>query len=83
MALWRAVEVAAGDLDPFGPDFAVGLFDCWGAEPLKKIKTSKFLGLLTKFIINIVMAPWTIAKVAARLNGSSKLKSKKRNKNRI
>jgi choline-glycine betaine transporter len=24
VALWRAVRVAAGDLDPFGPKFAVG-----------------------------------------------------------
>ena len=24
VALWRAVKVAAGDLDPFGPTFAIG-----------------------------------------------------------
>ena len=24
VALWRAVRVAAGDLDPFGPKFAIG-----------------------------------------------------------
>ena len=35
-ATWRAVQVAAGDLDPFGPTFACGLFDALGAQPFKK-----------------------------------------------
>ena len=59
-------------MDPFGPDFVIGLFDPWGAVPARKFKASHFLSLLTKFIINIAMAPWTVAKVAARLHGSSK-----------
>lgn len=32
-AIWRAVKVAAGDLDPHGPTFACGLFDMLMAEP--------------------------------------------------
>jgi choline-glycine betaine transporter len=35
-ATWRAVKVAAGDLDPHGPTFACGLFDMLMAEPRKK-----------------------------------------------
>ena len=35
-ATWRAVKVAAGDLDPHGPTFACGLFDPLMAEPIKK-----------------------------------------------
>ena len=35
-ATWRAVKVAAGDLDPHAPTFACGLFDPLGAEPTKK-----------------------------------------------
>lgn len=35
-AIWRAVKVAAGDLDPNGPSFACGLFDPLLAEPKKK-----------------------------------------------
>ena len=35
-SIWRAVKVAAGDLDPHGPTFACGLFDPWMVEPRKK-----------------------------------------------
>ena len=35
-ATWRAVKVAAGDLDPHGPTFACGLFDMLLAEPRKR-----------------------------------------------
>ena len=34
VALWRAVKVAAGDLDPFGPTFAIGKINIklWSIE---------------------------------------------------
>ena len=35
-AIWRAVKVAGGDLDPNGPSFACGLFDPLAAQPFKK-----------------------------------------------
>ena len=35
-AIWRAVKVAAGDLDPHGPTFTCGLFDPLMAQPWKK-----------------------------------------------
>ena len=72
VALWRAVKVAAGDLDAFGPTFAVGLFDCLFAQPLKTIRSesSKVLKLFMKFLSNIVLAPYTIGQVSARLSNS-------------
>ena len=35
-AIWRAVKVGAGDLDPHAPTFACGLFDPLAAEPSHK-----------------------------------------------
>ena len=35
-AIWRAVKVGAGDLDPNAPTFACGLFDPLAAEPTHK-----------------------------------------------
>ena len=65
---WRAVNVAAGDLDPFGPTFKIGLFDCWGAHPMKNLsdEISNILRLNMKFWLNIIMAPITVAKVNSR-----------------
>jgi hypothetical protein len=71
ISIWRAVQVAAGDLDPFGPKFTIGLFDPVGAEPLKvlrkkpKVATDLFL----QFLANIVIAPWTVAVAAQKLAG--------------
>ena len=66
--------MAGGDLDPFGPQFAVGLFDCWGAHPLKTIKQEfqNIMRLNIKFWINIVLAPWTFGRVLAWLNKSER-----------
>ena len=57
VSLWRAVKVAAGDLDPFGPKFAVGLFDCIGAQPFKTIKKdfSNVMRLMGTFFVNIFL----------------------------
>ena len=45
LSLWKAVKVSHGDLDPFGPTFAIGLFDCWGAHPLKSISKEFHTGM--------------------------------------
>ena len=66
VSVWRAVKVAAGDLDPESPSFAIGLFDPFFTEPYKEIKCRKTAKLLGKFMVNIVLAPFTLAKVAAR-----------------
>lgn len=73
VALWRAVQVAAGDLDPFGPQFSIGIFDCWGAQPMKTLmdKKTEIFRLAGKFLINIVAAPWTLAVVHAKLDNSN------------
>ena len=75
VSLWRAVKVAAGDLDPFGPKFAIGLFDCLGAHPLRSIWSEKtnIFKLFAKFVKNIVLAPYTVGEVSARLNNSKKI----------
>lgn len=68
-AVWVEVQVAAGDIDPFGPKFSVGLFDPFGAEPFKLLSKKKkpTLKLLYRCVINIFLAPWTVAKSASRL----------------
>ena len=71
LSIWREVQVAFGDLDPFGPQFKIGLFDPLGAEPLKVLrkKPKEALTLFLEFLKNILLAPWTIAKAAHRLAG--------------
>ena len=67
-SIWRACKVAAGDLDPNGPDFACGLFDPFAPQPYSQIRKnlSRTARLFGGFIVNIVMAPITTAKVAER-----------------
>ncbi len=62
-SIWRACQVAAGDLDPNGPKFTIGLFDPFFAHPWKIIwKESRWsAGLLLGFIRNLVAAPHTIS----------------------
>ena len=55
VSIWRAVNVASGDLDPFGPQFSIGLFDCWAAHPFKQIsmESNEISHLFAQFIKNI------------------------------
>ena len=71
ISIWKAVQVAAGDLDPFGPQFTIGLFDPIGAEPMKVLskKPKAAMDLFLQFLMNIVIAPWTVAVAAHRLGG--------------
>jgi len=73
VSIWRAVQVASGDLDPSAPGFSIGLFDPLGAEPLKVLKTKPkaALALFVRFLKNIAIGPWTIAKAAHKLSGKS------------
>ncbi len=48
-SIWRAVKVAAGDLDPRGPDFEIGLFDPFFAEPWENIWEKRSRYSLTVF----------------------------------
>jgi hypothetical protein len=74
LSIWRAVQVAAGDLDAHGPQFAIGLFDPLAAEPLGvlKSKPKAVLDLFLQFLMNIVTAPWTVAVSAHRLGGKKR-----------
>ena len=36
VAIWRALKIAHGEMDPFGPQFECGLFDCWFTQPFKR-----------------------------------------------
>merc|ERR1719508_345621 len=69
LALWRAMQVEAGDLDPNGPTFDVDLLDPFFTDPFDQV-VSKFFStskLLLHFIINLVLAPHTVAKTASRV----------------
>lgn len=68
-SIWRACKVAAGDLDPNGPDFACGLFDPFAPQPYKYIGKywSRTVRLFMGFVKNIFLAPFTVAKVAERV----------------
>ena len=68
VAIWRAVKVAGGDLDPNGPTFAIGLFDPFFTQPYKELKkhSEENLKLFLGFIKNIFLAPWTASQVNKR-----------------
>ena len=76
-SIWRAVKVAAGDLDPNGPTFACGLFDPLFAEPRQRMNVPRVGHLFRKWLINIVIAPITTAKVSARIYGNNEKDRKK------
>ena len=52
VALWRAVKVAAGDLDPFGPTFAIGkmIIKQWSIECFRIWDCNTYCGYI-KFLI--------------------------------
>merc|ERR1712142_419795 len=73
LALWRAMQVEAGDIDPFGPSFVIDILDPFFTDPLdevlsKAVFTSK---LFSQFLGNIILAPLTVAKTSARVWGPS------------
>ncbi len=72
-SIWRAVQVAAGDLDPNGPKFAIGLFDPFFAHPWKVIRKERkwSMKLFLGFLKNLVAAPQSISVANQRLNGKS------------
>merc|ERR1712110_638813 len=48
-----------------------------GAEPIKKIKMSRVKMLFIRFVLNIFIAPITVAKVSARVYGKTAEKRRK------
>lgn len=68
VSIWRTCQVAAGDLDPDGPTFAIGLYDPFACQPYHEI--GKNLGATVKlflgFLMNIIIAPWSVAQAHGR-----------------
>ena len=73
VSIWRACRVAAGDSDPEGPEFAISLFDPLATAPYGEINMKATGKLFLQFVANIVIAPYTVALVGARLNNSKKI----------
>ena len=48
LALWKALRVAKGSLNPHGPSFECGLFDPLAGQPYKK------LVLISNLLISII-----------------------------
>ena len=73
VAIWKALRVVGGDLDPHGPEFAISIFAPFATEPYCDIKASRTWKLFLQFAMNIFIAPYTLAVVAARLNNDKKV----------
>eukprot|EP00095_Tigriopus_kingsejongensis_P000207 maker-scaffold41_size498431-snap-gene-3.31 protein:Tk00207 transcript:maker-scaffold41_size498431-snap-gene-3.31-mRNA-1 annotation:"glycine betaine transporter -like" len=73
-SIWRVCQVAAGDLNPLGPSFAIHLFDPFAPQPYHEIREnfSATVKLFCGFLINLVLAPFTVAQAHGRLTGNSR-----------
>lgn len=73
VSIWKALRVTGGDLDPHGPEFAISIFAPFATEPYREIKASRTWKLFVQFAMNIFIAPYTLAIVAARLNNDRRV----------
>jgi len=78
VALWRALKVAAGETTPDTPTFHIDILDPLLADPFIEIfsasyrkRTKSRIVLLGKFLMNIVMAPYSAAECSKLVYGSS------------
>ena len=69
VALWRALQMEAGDLDPSDPSFDMNLLDPFFTHPFQDLSKcfSSTAKLLVKFFLNILIAPFTVAKTSSRV----------------
>jgi len=69
VALWRAMQVEAGDLDPHGPSFDVDILDPFFTDPFDQVvsKFSSTFKLFLKFLLNLIITPLTVAKTSSRV----------------
>ena len=67
LALWRALRVQVGDLDPSSPGFDVHILDPFFTDPLDEVlsKITLTSKLFIKFLINLVFAPLSVAKTSS------------------
>ncbi|XP_023341703.1 uncharacterized protein LOC111711551 [Eurytemora carolleeae] len=78
LALWRGLEVSAGDVpDDGGQSFNIDILDTLLADPIAEMvslsfhkRTKRRLILLSKFFLNIFAAPYSVAKSSALVSGS-------------
>ena len=68
VSIWRAVKVTAGDLDPEGPNFTIGLLDPFFTQPYQELQkhAKKNLKHLLNFCKNTVAAPMIISGINKR-----------------
>jgi len=73
LALWRALQVEGGDLDPNGPAFDVDLLDPFFTDPFDEVvsKMSSTSKLFLQFLANLIIAPLTVAKTSSRVISAS------------
>ncbi|TRY68223.1 hypothetical protein TCAL_12618 [Tigriopus californicus] len=73
VSIWRTCQVAAGDLDPEGPTFAIGLYDPFACQPYHEIAKNleATFKLFLGFLKNIILAPLTVAQAHGRVTGNS------------
>ena len=64
VALWRVVKTEAGDLDPNGPQFNVGIFDALYYPSGKR---------MYRLIVAVIAPWWPMSNTAAKLYDSSRL----------
>merc|ERR1712200_267487 len=72
VAIWRALQVQAGEREHRpGEDWPISLLDPFFSDPFPKVLTSftTHMRLFCGFLRNILIAPWTLARVAGRLHG--------------
>jgi len=72
VALWRALQVEGGDVDPRAPSFSMSVLDPFFTDPFKEVPTkfNSTFKLLLKFLGNLVISPYTVGRSAGRLWGS-------------
>ena len=74
VAIWRALQVQAGEREPRPrEDWPISLLDPFFSDPFPKVLTNftTHMRLFCGFLRNILLAPWTLARVAGRLHGPS------------
>ena len=73
LALWRAMQVEAGDLDPYGPSFDIDILDPFFTDPFDEVfsKIALTSKLFIQFVMNLFLAPLTVAKTSSRVISAS------------
>jgi len=69
LALWRALQVVGGDLDPNGPSFDIDILDPFFTNPFDEVVSNIFptFKLFLRFLANLLLAPLTVAKTSSRV----------------